>query len=142
MTPKQEKFCQAIVSGSTQADSYRMAYDARNMKPETVQNKAYLLMRKDDIRTRIEELRKPVVEKLQYDLEQAMSEAAEAFVVAKGKENGGAMVAAVQLRAKLNGLLIERREVRNGSLDDIPYEEKVESLKAVREAIRKAREIA
>lgn len=116
MTPKQERFCQAIVSGLSQADAYRMAYDAENMKPETVQNKAYLLMRRDEVRVRIEELRKPVVEKLQYGLEQAMNEAAEAFSVAKEKENGGAMVAAVQLRARLNGLLVDRKEIRTGAL--------------------------
>ncbi len=31
-------------------------------------------------------------------------------LLAKAKDNGGAMVAAVQLRAKLNGLLVEKRE--------------------------------
>ena len=111
LTPKQEAFCQAIVSGLSQADAYRSAYDAKAMKAAVVQNKASLLMKKGEIRVRIENLRKPVVEKLQYDLSQAMTEAAEAFTMAKKKENGGAMVAAVQLRAKLNGLLTERVQV-------------------------------
>lgn len=118
LTPKQEKFCQGIVKGLSQADAYRAAYDAKNMKPATVQNKAHVVMKIGEVSARVEALRKPVMEKLQYGLEQAMREADEALQVAKLKENGGAMVAAVQLRAKLNGLLIERREVRHGEIED------------------------
>jgi phage terminase small subunit len=131
LTAKQEAFCQAVVSGMTQADAYRAAYNAGNMKPETVQSKACLLMADGKVRARVDEIRAPVVEKVQYGLEQAMQEAAEAFLVAKGKENGGAMVAAVNLRAKLNGLLVDRSEIRTGPLDGIEHAE----LKALNAAI-------
>lgn len=110
LTAKQERFCQAIVSGMSQADAYRKAYDAERMKPETVQNKAHVLMKNGEIRARVEQLRAPVVAKVQYDLEKAMEEAERALSLAEKKENPGAMVAAVQLRSKLNGLLIEKRE--------------------------------
>ncbi len=52
-----------------------------------------------------------MIEKLQYTLEKAMLEAEEAFQVSKEKGNGGAMTAAVTLRAKLNGLLVDRKEI-------------------------------
>lgn len=120
LTAKQEAFCQAIVAGMSQADAYRKAYDAENMKPATVQSKASILMADGKVRARVEELRQPVIKKVRYGLEQAMLEAEEAFQVAKGKENGGAMVAAATLRAKLNGLLVEKKEVRHGSLQDVP----------------------
>ncbi len=110
LTSKQEVFAQAIVSGKTQADAYRKAFSAGKMKDETIQQAASRLMADSKVTARVEELRAPVVAKLQYGLEAAMLEAAEAFRVAKAKENGGAMVAAVQLRAKLNGLLVEKRE--------------------------------
>lgn len=71
---------------------------------------------------RIVAIRGALTENIQYRLEQAMSEAGEAFTVAKTAGNGGAMVAAVQLRAKLNGLLIERKEIRTGPLDDASTE--------------------
>ncbi len=32
MTPKQEKFAQAVASGKNQSDAYREAYDARKIK--------------------------------------------------------------------------------------------------------------
>jgi len=98
------------VSGMSQADAYRAAFSAGKMKAETIQEEASRLMANPKVSARVVELRAPVIVKMQYGLEQAMLEAAEAFQVAKAKENGGAMVAAVQLRAKLNGLLVEKRE--------------------------------
>lgn len=121
LTAKQEAFCQAIVSGMSQADAYRKAYDAGSMKPAVVQNKASLLMAKGEVRVRVEELRRPVVEKVQYGLEQAMIEAAEAMEIAREKMNGGAMVAAVQLRAKLNGLLVEKVKVDANVTGSVSY---------------------
>ena len=131
LTAKQEAFCHAIVSGMTQADAYRASYNASAMKAETIQKKASLLMTNGEVRGRVESLRAPVVEKLKYNLETAMLEAEEAFKVSKSKENGGAMVAAVTLRAKLNGLLVERKEIRTGPLDGLEHDQ----LKAIDEAI-------
>jgi phage terminase small subunit len=119
LTAKQEAFCQAVVSGMSQADAYRKAYDAGNMKAETIQKRASELMANGEVSGRVKELRAPVIAKLQYGLEDAMTEAEEAFKVAKLKENGGAMVAAVQLRAKLNGLLVERRGVTVNSIQEL-----------------------
>jgi phage terminase small subunit len=143
LTAKQEAFCQAIVSGMSQADAYRKAYDAENMKPATVQKRASELMGNGAITGRVDALRAPVVEKLQYGLEQAMNEAEDAFRVSKQKEQGGAMVAAVTLRAKLNGLLIEKREdvtdPLKKAIGNMPAEKAQEMLDALAqvEAVRK-----
>jgi hypothetical protein len=111
LTQKQEDFCQAIVSGLSQAAAYRQAYSAENMRPAVVQNKASLLMRHGEVGVRIAELRRPIVEKLRYSVEQAMAEADQALCIAREKENAAAMIGAVTLRAKLHGLLVEKREV-------------------------------
>ena len=111
LTAKQEAFAQAIVSGLSQADAYRAAYNASAMKPATVQNKAHILMKNGEVRARVVALRAPVIAKVQYGLLEAMNEAQEAFAVSKARDNGAAMVAAVMLRARLNGLLVDRKEV-------------------------------
>jgi len=108
LTPKQEKFCQAIVRGMNQSAAYREAYDAKNMLPTTINERACRLMQESKISTRVEELREPVVEKARYDLETAMGEANRALVMAEAQENPSVMVAAVALRAKLYGLLVEK----------------------------------
>ncbi|MEO8544541.1 MAG: hypothetical protein ABI434_13210 [Burkholderiaceae bacterium] len=75
--------------------------------------------------------------KLQYDLEHAMAEAQEAFSVAKGKDNAGAMVQAITLRAKLNRLLIERNEVTITEVQKLDDEslDRLIALKAVEAGI-------
>lgn len=123
LTAKQEAFCQAVVSGMSQADAYRTAYAAKKMSAPAIAVEASKLMANPKVSLRVQELRKPVIQKVRYGLEQAMLEAEEAFKVAKAKENGGAMVAAATLRAKLNGLLVEKKEVRHGQLQDVPDEQ-------------------
>jgi len=138
LTAKQEAFALAVVSGMSQADAYRATYSAGNMKPETVQESASRLMADRKVSARVAELRAPIIAKVQYGLEDAMREAAEAFEVSRAKENGGAMVAAATLRAKLNGMLIDRKEVRTGPLDGMDFDTML-SMQETIDAIRTAR---
>lgn len=56
LTPKREKFCQAMAKLGNQYQAYCKAFNTKNMKRETIDNKAYLLMKKDEIRARLQEL--------------------------------------------------------------------------------------
>lgn len=58
LTPKQEKFCQCIVSGMTGKDSYLSAYDCNSDR--VAYNESNVLLKRDDITERIQELMKPV----------------------------------------------------------------------------------
>ncbi len=58
LTQKQERFCLEYVKCGNASEAYRRAYNAKKMKDETVNNKAYNLLKKGEIRTRVEELRK------------------------------------------------------------------------------------
>ena len=62
LTGKQEKFCQCVADGMTQADAYRTAYNAEKMKPESVQVKASVLMADGKIALRVAELRDALAE--------------------------------------------------------------------------------
>ena len=57
LTQKQEKFVQALISGKSQREAYKEAYNAVNMKDATIDSKACLLLKKDYVRARYEELR-------------------------------------------------------------------------------------
>ncbi len=119
LTEKQERFCRAYLETGNASQAYRLAYDTRASKPTTVNRSAAELMDNPKIAARIAELRQPVVERAQYSLMHAMRDARGAYEVAKKKGNGGAMVAAATLMAKLHGLLVERREVRASPLDNL-----------------------
>lgn len=58
LTPKQEKFCQCVVSGMSYKDSYLSAYDCNSDRAANVESTK--LMLRDDIQERIETLLKPI----------------------------------------------------------------------------------
>ena len=57
LTPKQEAFCYGYVETGNASEAYRQAYNAEKMRPDTVNNKAYGLLQKGEIRARLDELR-------------------------------------------------------------------------------------
>ena len=63
LTPKREAFAQAVANGKTQADAYREAFNAANMKPETIWSKASELMADGKVAARVEELRELLASK-------------------------------------------------------------------------------
>ena len=74
LTPKQEKFVQALISGMSQREAYKEAYNAANMKDETIDNKASLLFAKGEIRNRYEELVNENKQKALYTLEDSIND--------------------------------------------------------------------
>jgi phage terminase small subunit len=77
-TSKQEAFCLAVVDPNVPdaTAAYRSAYETKNMKPATINRAATALMQNYTITTRIEELRAPVIDKLQITLEAVVVEIA------------------------------------------------------------------
>lgn len=58
LTDKQEKFAQAVaLEGMSLSDAYRSAYDTSRMKDKTINEKACVLAKQDNITARITELR-------------------------------------------------------------------------------------
>ncbi len=60
LTPKQEKFCHAYLKTSNASEAYRQAYNAKNMKPNTIKVKASVLLAKDNVGITIGLLRKKI----------------------------------------------------------------------------------
>ncbi len=57
LTAKQESFARAYVeNGGNASEAYRSAYNAENMKQETIHSKACLLLKQDNVTARVKEL--------------------------------------------------------------------------------------
>lgn len=56
LTQKQEKFVQNLIKGMSQREAYKNSYDATRMKDKTIDDKASLLFKKEEIRARYQEL--------------------------------------------------------------------------------------
>ena len=74
LTPKQEKFVQALVSGKSQYEAYKEAYNATRMKDATIYNNAYKLMQNNEISTRYNELLEEHKNKALYTREEMVND--------------------------------------------------------------------
>lgn len=109
MTPKQEAFAIAVSSGMTQADAYRSAYNVKpTTTPESVLTLASRLMTKVDIRSRVEELKKPIIAAAGLTLESHLARLAHLSKKAEEAENYGPAVTAETNRGKAAGLYTEK----------------------------------
>ena len=109
MTPKQDAFAIAVSSGMTQADAYRSAYNVKpTTTPESVLTLASRLMTKVDVRSRVEELKKPIIEAAGLTLESHLARLAHLSKKAEEAENYGPAVTAETNRGKAAGLYTEK----------------------------------
>jgi len=99
LTAKQEAFCQGIADGLGQAESYRSAYDAGDMKENSVYVNASKLMKNAKVTQRIAELRSEVQEKQLWSREMSVK----ALVQAYREGSGSVKVAAVKELNAMHG---------------------------------------
>lgn len=106
LTAKQEAFCLAYLETGNASEAYRQSYDAENMKPETITNKAHQMLRRGDIRARVDKLREPIMERHAVTVDSLIVELEEARQAALSAETpqSGAAVTATMGKAKLCGL--------------------------------------
>ena len=71
LTTKQEIFVQRFIEGNSQREAYKFAYEADNMKDETIDKRASELFSKGDIKGRYEELKNELKNKMFYPVEKA-----------------------------------------------------------------------
>lgn len=79
LTPKQESFCQAIASGKTQSDAYRIAYDTANMKDATIHKRSGELMADGAITGRIDTIKKELSSKQLWTREMSVKALIQAY---------------------------------------------------------------
>lgn len=106
LTPKQENFCLAYLETGNASEAYRRAYDAENMKPESVNRNAFAVLENAKIASRLAELRQPAIEQCQITVMDLVKELEEARQAALGAETPQASAAAAATlgKAKLLGL--------------------------------------
>ena len=115
---KHELFAQALAKGKTQDEAYRDA----GYNPS--RSAASRLSTNVNVVNRVAELQERSANRLMVSLESLTTELEEARLLAMKDEKGAsAAVAATLGKARLHGLLIERKEVRTGALDEVQPDE-------------------
>jgi phage terminase small subunit len=109
LTPRQVLAVEGKLKGMTNAE---IAKHAGYPSPNSA---GVALNRSDPVQAVIAQARKEVVAQLGYTAVEAMKEAEDAMAFAKLTENANALVKAVELRSKLQGLLVEKVDMRTSS---------------------------
>lgn len=101
--PRHESFAQALAKGKTADEAYALA----GFKPN--RGNAATLKAKQSILDRVAELQQKGAKKVEVTLESLAAELDEARDVAKGEKQSSAMVQATMGKAKLFGLVIDKK---------------------------------
>jgi hypothetical protein len=119
LTPKQEAFAQAIVTGVNQSDAYRAAFNVgAKTKPKTVNQAASRLMADSNISARVDKLREPVAKKSQMTLETHLEDLLKLRDMAASGNQYSAAITAEVARGKASGVHVERSE-NTGAIEHI-----------------------
>jgi phage terminase small subunit len=111
LTPKQEAFAQAIVTGINQSDAYRAAYKVRpGTKAESINVAASKLMADAKVAQRVAELRATVAKKAQITLESHLDDLMRLRNMAAKEKQYSAAITAEIARGKAAGVHIEKSE--------------------------------
>lgn len=120
LTAKQEKFCQNIVKGMSQSEAYREAYNTAKGKDKTVWENASRLMSDSKVTARIEELKQKATAEIKYTVEDSFCKLSEIQALAMKNKKLSDAIKAEELKGKLKGLYVEKREI-TGSIDTSPF---------------------
>lgn len=110
LTQKQETFCLEYLKAGNASEAYRMAYDAKSMKPASIHRRAKELMHNGKIAARVAELRAPATKNAQITLGSHLRRLS---LLRKKAEKLGQMSAAIAAevaRGKAAGLYVEKVE--------------------------------
>lgn len=103
LTAKQEAFCLAYLETGNASEAYRRTYNAKRMKPETVNRTAKELLDNPKIAARLAELREPIIERHNITVDSLLAELEEARQLALQEGQPSAMVSATMGKAKITG---------------------------------------
>ena len=127
--PRHERFAQEIAKGESSRDAYKAAgYETNNVAAADAS--ASRLLSEAKVRARIEELQTRAAAKAEVTVQRILEELEEARQLAKQIEQPSAMVSASMGRAKVAGIVVDRKEVgKPGEFSNVPDDELVEAIR-------------
>lgn len=130
LTIKQEAFCFAYVETGNASEAYRVAYEAQNMKPETVNRKAKELLDHPRVAAKIDELRADAAKRNEVTVDDLVIELENARKVALSLPTPqvSAAVTAIMGKAKLLGIGADKVELTGKNGGPIAHKSEVETL--------------
>lgn len=119
LTEKQELFAQGLSEGLTNAEAYRRAYDAANMKPNVLHNEASKLAMHNGVSKRLDEiLAKKRAKHSMFEGKASDRVWRNVWRLAEGADvPPNVQQSAIALAAKMAGMLTDKVEIENKTAD-------------------------
>lgn len=111
LTQKQEAFAQAYHETGNASEAYRRAYNAENMKEETIWRKAKEVADNGKVTARISELQKRAQQRHDITIDTLTEMLKEDRELARNLEQTSAAVSAVMGLAKIHGLILDKAQI-------------------------------
>ena len=112
LTPKQEAFAMAYIESGNASEAYRMCY---NVSPDTTESSIWVNASKvknnDKVALRIKELQELAQERHSITIDSLTDELEQARKTAQEAGQSSSMVSATMGKAKLHGLLTDKKEI-------------------------------
>ena len=112
LTPKQEKFAQEYVATGNASEAYRRSYNVKpTTKDSSVHSNASNLLADTLVRQRVQQIKASIVQRHELTIDDILDELEEAREMGKITQQSSSMVSASMGKAKLLGLIIDRKEI-------------------------------
>lgn len=108
LSPRQQRFIAGLQSG---LDGTTAAKDAGYSPRWAAQRAHHLINDPGPVRDALERVRNELAQTTQYNGERAMAEAEKAMAFAERTDNANAMVRAIELRARISGVLRDKIDI-------------------------------
>lgn len=106
LTIKQERFVLEYMKDGNASRAYREAYDAENMAENTINNKASAMLKKGEIRDRIESMRNKETESAILSIEKRK----ELLTKYAYEEDAGNAMKAIEILNKMDGVYVVKQQ--------------------------------
>jgi len=110
LTIRQEKFAQEYVKTSNASQSFINSYDTTNYKRQSIYSVSNRILKNVKVQRRINELKALIQERYLVSIDSVTSELEEARTLARSKDDASPMITASVAKAKLHGLMTDKRE--------------------------------
>jgi phage terminase small subunit len=131
LTRKQEAFVYAYLETGSATESYRRAYDASGMTSGAIEVEGKRLLKHPLITLRVSAARQRAAARAEVTVAKILAELREAWELARDKGQPAAMVSASMGRAKVAGLIADKKEIEQPGdfLKDMSDEELAEFIR-------------
>lgn len=141
ITPRLREFADVYLECGNATEALRRVYSPKTSNNLTIRRRAQTCLRRPSVIAYLAERQAEIAERHNVTVDSVNNEITEAIGLAREERNPSAMVSALTLRARLHGLLVDKREHAGPGGGPVQHEHRMspEQVDAIMDATRDER---